>query len=152
MAGVLTVSVDRCHELAAFRDARLAPELAAASEAMALRLDGVLTAPGVSPELAGSFQAAGPFGQGNSEPRFAMPHVRVVYAARVGGAPVRFRLAASSGERIGGIAFRAGDSPLGDALLSGDRPVWHAVGRLKLDEWRGRRRVDFHLEDLAAAN
>lgn len=152
MAAGLTVDENKIDALTNYLADRLAPEFASAGDAMALKLDGLLSPASANEAFLTQLQAAGPFGQGNGEPRFAMPNVRVVYAERVGGVHVRFSLAGETGDRISGIAFRAGDGPLGEALLSGEQNVWHAAGRLKLDEWRGRRRVDFHLEDLAAAN
>ncbi|MEE2566648.1 single-stranded-DNA-specific exonuclease RecJ [Hyphobacterium marinum] len=152
MAGGLTVAEADIPALTEFLQGALADQFAAAGDAMALKIDGVLSPAGATEALVTKLMAAGPFGQGNGEPRFVLNDVRVVYAERVGGAHVRFSLAAPTGERIGGIAFRAADGPLGEALLGGEGPVWHAAGRLKLDEWRGRRRVDFHLEDLAPAD
>tara|TARA_R110000744_G_scaffold145205_6_gene257699 strand:+ start:21487 stop:23301 length:1815 start_codon:yes stop_codon:yes gene_type:complete len=151
MAGGLTVDAERIHELVAFLDERLAPELAAATDAMALRLDGLLTAPGVSPELAGSFQAAAPFGQGNSEPRFALADLRVSFAQRVGKDHVRFTLTDGGGATLQGISFRTADGPVGEALLAADERRWHVAGRVKLDQWNGRNRAQFQLEDMATA-
>lgn len=151
MAGGLTVNAERIQELVAFLDARLAPELAAASDAMALRLDGLVAAAAVSPELAGSFEAAGPFGQGNSEPRFALADLRVSFAQRVGKDHVRFTLIDSGGASVQGISFRTADGPIGEALLAGDERRWHVAGRIKRDQWNGRDRAQFQLEDMAAA-
>lgn len=151
MAAGLTVEEGKIAALAAFLNDRLKDEYAAADEARSLRLDGALSAAGATPELAQSLAAAGPFGQGNPEPRFGFPAMRAVYAERVGTDHVRFSLEDRSGLRVSGIAFRAAESPLGAALLGGDGAAWHAAGRIKLDEWRGRRKVDLHLEDLAAA-
>lgn len=152
MAGGLTVAEDRIPALTEFLQAALADQFAQAGDAMAVKIDGVLSPAGATEALVTKLLAAGPFGQGNGEPRFVLTGVRVVYAEMVGGAHVRFSLAAPSGERVSGIAFRAADGPLGEALLGGEGQVWHAAGRLKLDEWRGRKRVDFHLEDLARAD
>ena len=118
---------------------------------MALRLDGLLTAPGVSPELAGSFQAAAPFGQGNSEPRFALADLRVSFAQRVGKDHVRFTLTDGGGATLQGISFRTADGPVGEALLAADERRWHVAGRVKLDQWNGRNRAQFQLEDMATA-
>ncbi len=60
MAGGLTVDAERIHELVASSTSGWHLELAQATDAMALRLDGLLAAEGVTPDLAGSFQAAGP--------------------------------------------------------------------------------------------
>ena len=151
MAGGLTVHPDAINALIAFLDERLAPELAAATDAMAMKLDGVLTASGLTPELAELLEAAGPFGQGNPEPRFALARMRVSFAKRVGTDHVRFTLQDTSGASVQGISFRCADTPLGEALLQSGERLWHVAGRVKLDTWQGRRRVQLQLEDMAAA-
>jgi len=152
MAGGLTVDPDRINELVAFLDDRLAPELAGAGDAMALKADGVLTASGVTVALAELLEQAGPFGQGNPEPRFALSRMRVAFAKRVGADHVRFSLQDMSGASVQGISFRTADTPLGEALLNAGEGLWHAMGRVKLDTWQGRRRVQLQLDDLATAH
>ena len=151
MAGGLTVDADRINELVAFLDDRLAPELAAAGDAMALQLDGVLSAAGVSVELAEMLERAEPYGQANPEPRFVLPRMRVGFAKRVGKDHVRFTLKDMAGTAVQGIAFRCADEPVGEALLKAGEGLYHAAGRIKLDTWQGRRRVQLQLEDLATA-
>lgn len=152
MAGGLTVDPDRINELVAFLDDRLEPELASAGDAMALKADGLLTASGVTVELAELLERAGPFGQGNPEPRFALSRMRVAFAKRVGADHVRFSLQDMSGASVQGISFRTADTPLGEALLNAGEGLWHAMGRVKLDTWQGRRRVQLQLDDLATAH
>ena len=92
MAGGLSVDPDRITELVADLDTRLAPELAAAADAMALKADGVLSASGLTLDLARTLEQAGPYGQGNAEPCFVLPRMRVSFAKRVGTDHVRFTL------------------------------------------------------------
>jgi len=149
MAGGLSVDPDRITELVAYLDERLAPELAAADDAMALRADGILSASGATADLARMLERAAPFGQGNAEPRFAFPRMRVSFAKRVGTDHVRFTLGDIDGRRVDGICFRCAETPIGEALLAAGPDLFHAFGRLKLDVWQGRERVQLHLEDLA---
>ncbi|PIW31817.1 MAG: single-stranded-DNA-specific exonuclease RecJ [Rhodobacterales bacterium CG15_BIG_FIL_POST_REV_8_21_14_020_59_13] len=152
MAAGLTVEESRIDELQTYLTERLQPEWEASHDARSLMLDAILTPSGASVELAERIMAAAPFGQGFPEPRFVMPYVRIAYAERVGADHVRFSLSDDSGQRVNGIIFRQADRPIGEALLGNTGTRWHAAGRLKLDEWRGNRRVQFHLEDLAAAD
>ena len=152
MAGGLTVEPDRINELVAFLDDRLAPELAAATDAMALEADGLLTAAGATAELAELLERAGPYGQGNPEPRFVFERMRVSFAKRVGTDHVRFTLADASGNTVQGISFRSADTPAGEALLHAGEGLWHVAGRLKCDTWQGRKRVQLQLDDLATAH
>ena len=45
------------------------------------------------------------------------------------------------------IAWRCADMPLGEALLSGQGGL-NVAGRLKADDWNGRRGVQFEIEDI----
>lgn len=151
MAAGLTVEVGRIEDLTQYLCQRLEPEWANSHSERALMLDAELTPAGATIELAESLAAAAPYGQGFAEPRFLIRNVRVAYADRVGADHVRFSLGDEAGRRVNGIVFRQADQPIGEALLGGSGLTWHAAGRLKLDEWRGQRRVQFHLEDLASA-
>ncbi|HET9232120.1 MAG TPA: hypothetical protein VFO00_12595, partial [Vitreimonas sp.] len=55
------------------------------------------------------------------------------------------------GARIGGIAFRAMKSPLGEALMKREGTL-HAAVRLKRNEWNGSVKAEVEIVDLAAAS
>lgn len=147
MAAGLTVSEDKFDDFAAFLTKRLSDEVTVASESKALRLDGALSARGATRDLYEMLERAGPYGSGNPEPRFAVPSLRVVYSSVVGKGHVRCTLASEDGSQIKGIAFRSAETALGKALLDrGTGPV-HVAGRLKPDDWQGRRGVQINIED-----
>jgi single-stranded-DNA-specific exonuclease len=67
----------------------------------------------------------------------------------VGTSHVRCFLTDTSGARVKAIAFRAGETPLGQLLLqSGGAPIALA-GKVKLDRWNGEVRVQFQIDDAA---
>ena len=94
-------------------------------------------------------ETVGPYGAGNPQPRFAFADVRVSFAKRTKGDHVRFTLADGNGASLSGICFRAGETGLDEALLMAGSKRFHAIGQLKPNVWQGRRRIDFHLFDLA---
>jgi single-stranded-DNA-specific exonuclease len=152
MAGGLSVDADRITELVAFLDDALAPQLQTATDAMALKLDGILTPAGTDIELIEMLEMAGPYGQGNAQPRFALCDLRIAFAQRVGVDHVRFTLEDDNAQRLSGICFGCADGPIGEALLAADGRKWHAAGKIKIDTWQGRKRIQLHLEDLAAVD
>ena len=81
----------------------------------------------------------------------SLPDVRVAFADVVGKDHVRLRLAGGDGARLDAIAFRAADTPLGRALLAARGKPIHAAGRLRADDWNGRKRVQLQIEDAGAA-
>src|SRR5262245_48607081 len=84
MAAGLTVLRSNFAKLAAFFEVRLAVRARAARAAAALLLDGALTPGSVNDDLMALIDKAGPFGQGNPQPRFAFPAHRVKFAKKVG--------------------------------------------------------------------
>ncbi len=150
MAAGLTLREDKLDDFVEFLNHRVADQVAAASESRALRLDGALSARGANRDLYEMLEQAGPYGAGNPEPRFAVPSMRVVYSSIVGKGHVRCTLSGEDGAQLKGIAFRAAETPLGKALLDrGTGPV-HVAGRLKADDWQGRRGVQLTIEDAVA--
>lgn len=108
-----------------------------------------LVAPGAAtPELVETLATLGPFGAGAPEPVFAMRDVRCVGARRIGTNHIKFSAEDETG-RIDCVAWRMADAPLGEAAIAGAR--LHLAGRLKLDTWNGRRRVQFEVTDAAEA-
>ena len=116
----------------------------------ALDLDGALTPVSVTDELMGLIDRAGPYGQGNPQPRFAFPAHRVKFAKVVGEVHVRCVLEAGDGSRLDAVAFRAADQAVGTALLgaSGGMPL-HVAGHLRRDTWGGRDKRELVIEDVA---
>ncbi|MDP1628221.1 single-stranded-DNA-specific exonuclease RecJ [Parvibaculum sp.] len=147
MAAGLTLREDKLDALEDFLAKRLADDVAVASEARALKLDGALSARGATRELYELLQQAGPYGAGNAEPRFAMPSVRVVKADVVGKDHVRCILTGEDGGRIKAIAFRAATTPLGAVLMDRGSGLLHVAGRLSADDWQNRRDVQLTIED-----
>jgi single-stranded-DNA-specific exonuclease len=149
MAAGLTVERTRLAALQAFLSERLGVSAGAARSAIALDIDGALTPGSVTDELLALIERAGPYGQGNPQPRFVFPAHRVRFAKVVGETHVRCTLEAGDGTRLDAIAFRSADRPVGAALLdSGGLPI-HVAGHLRRDTWNGRDRSELLIEDVA---
>jgi single-stranded-DNA-specific exonuclease len=149
MAAGLTVEWDKVEALKDFLSEALEGEIAsAAGEARALTIDAAGAISALDLGLIESLDRIGPYGQGHPEPLFALPDVRVSFSKLVKDEHVRFTLEDARGARIGGIAFRAMKSPLGEALLKREG-VFHAAVRVKRNEWNGNVRVEAEIVDLA---
>ncbi|MEM5517438.1 single-stranded-DNA-specific exonuclease RecJ [Henriciella sp. AS95] len=118
------------------------------AEARRLEIDAVVAPGAVSPEFCDQLETLGPFGQGAPQPVFAMQGIKPVSARRIGQNHVRFYAEDTTG-RVECVSWRTADTEIGQALFSGKR--LHVAGRLKADEWNGRRRAQFELIDAAEA-
>jgi len=114
-------------------------------------IGAVVSPAGATVALVEEIAQAGPFGAGNAEPLIVLPDVQVNFADVVGKDHVRLRLSGGDGATLDAIAFRTADTPLGKGLLAARGRRIHAVGRLRVDEWNGRKRVQLQLEDAAPA-
>ena len=151
MAAGLTIEASRLPALEAFLAERIAGVPGLGHPAPPdLALDGALQVAGLSFELAQRLATVAPFGRGNPEPRFMLPHARSAQARQVGGAHVDCCLYDPAGGRVRAIAFRSSDRPLGRALMQAAGAPLHLAGRVKLEWWQGPPRVSFHIEDAAS--
>ncbi len=149
MAAGLTVARDKLEELRGFINERLRNKTIEARAAASLELDGALTPAAVTHDLIALLERAGPYGQGNPQPKFAFPAHRVKFAKIVGEAHIRCALEAGDGSRLDAIAFRAVDQPVGDMLLSAGGMPLHIAGTVRRDTWGGRDRLELTIEDVA---
>ncbi|HXF52871.1 MAG TPA: single-stranded-DNA-specific exonuclease RecJ, partial [Hyphomicrobiaceae bacterium] len=149
MAAGLTVERGRFEEAGAFLRETLRLPADVARAAAGLDIDGALTPQGVSEELVDLLERAGPYGQGNPQPRFAFPAHRVRYAKLVSDAHVRCVLEASDGSKLDAVAFRAAGQPLGELLLANSGMPIHIAGSLKRDSWGGRQKIELLIDDAA---
>ncbi len=149
MAAGLTVVREKLGAVETFFAAELADASSAARARVGLDVDGALVPSGVTDGLMDLIERAGPYGQGNAQPRFAFPSVRVKFAKAVGDAHLRCVLEAADGSRLEGVAFRAIGQPLGDLIQNtGGMPI-HVAGALKRDTWGGREKIELTIEDAA---
>jgi len=151
MAAGVTLSLDRLDAFRAFMNDALAEAVARAGESDSLRFDAAVTPRGASAELIDRIEKAGPFGQGNPTPLFALQNCLIGYATVVGDAHVRARLVSGDGAAIDAICFRAMASPLGAELLQGRGRACHLAARLSLNAFRGVEKPQAEIVDLAPA-
>ncbi|MEM9421145.1 MAG: single-stranded-DNA-specific exonuclease RecJ [Pseudomonadota bacterium] len=121
-----------------------------ARQHQALWLDGLIGLGSITRTFCEELAAAGPFGNGNPEPRFAVEHVRLTHLKILKERHVACTLQDKMGRTVRAICFGCVGDPLGDLLTDAadGRPL-HLAGRVKPDDWRGGDCAQFHIEDGA---
>jgi single-stranded-DNA-specific exonuclease len=148
MAAGLTVKADGVGALRDFLNDRMAGEQATAEAMDAVEIDALIDPSAAGRALFDQFEQLAPFGPANPEPLFALEHVSARDAVAMNGGHVRCRLVGADGAALKAIAWRCADLPSGKALLAGQGGL-RVAGRLKADDWNGRRGVQFEIEDVA---
>ena len=151
MAAGLTVARDQLDAAMARLGELLARQGAGTGGAADLRLDGLLMPGAATVALVESLEQAGPFGQAAPAPRFVFPSMAILDARRIGTNHLRLRIGEGSGAALEAVAFGAFDGPLGPALERRGPGRWHFAGRVEINSWGGRNRVQLRLDDAAPA-
>lgn len=128
----------------------LAKQGAGTSGPADLRLDGTMMPAAATPELIEKIEAAGPYGAGAPAPRFALPAMRIRHTRPVGEAHLKLTLTDGGPVSLDAICFDAVRSGL-DALQAHNGRAVHVAGRVELNHWQGRTRVQLRLDDAAWA-
>ena len=151
MAAGLTVARDTLEPAMARLADLLARQGADRAGPADLRLDGLLMPGAATAELIDEIETAGPFGAGAPAPRFAFAAQAVHFVKRVGENHLRFSFSDGTGPKLDAIAFGAFDGALGPLIEGHGGARLHLAGRLEINTWGGRRKVQLRLEDAARA-
>lgn len=154
MAGGFTINPDRFDDFYDFMIEDIEKQLAGEVPVFEMPVDGLISVKAIRTDFIKLIENhAGPFGQGNPEPVFVLPKVRVERADIVGKDHVRCFLADwEGGTRIKAVAFRSAEMPLGQALLNNKGEAMHIAGQFKVDNWGGHERAELHILDASYAD
>ena len=150
MAAGLSIDAARIAEFRRFVCDYIDRHVGAGDRVESVDIDAILSLAAASRPFFDRLDLLAPYGQGNPEPLLAFADMRIGYAAVMKGGHVRCDLTDASGHKLKGIIWRAEGTALGDALLK-PTGLMHVVGRLKADDYQGRRGVQLEIEDIALA-
>ena len=151
MAAGLTVARDKLDAAMGRLSELLAKQGAGDAGPADLKLDGLLMPGAATVELIQQLEQAGPFGASAPAPRFAFADVEINFAKRIGDNHLKITFGDGLGARIEAIAFGVYDQPMGQALSNHGGARFHLAGRLEINTWGGRARVQLRLEDASPA-
>lgn len=115
-----------------------------------LKLESLLMPGAATPALVEQIEQAGPFGASAPAPRFAFADM-AISPRRIGETHLRLVASDGQGGQIEAVAWGAFEGPLGPALNQPGHRRFHLAGRLELNTWGGRTKVQLRLEDAAEA-
>jgi single-stranded-DNA-specific exonuclease len=150
MAAGLTVAQDQLEPAMARLSELLARQGADADTPRDLAIDSLLAPTAATAAFVEQIEQAGPFGAQAPAPRFAFADM-AISTRRMGESHLRLSFGDGLGTKLEAVAFGAFDGPLGPALENPGHNRFHLAGRLELNHWGGRTRVQLRLEDAAIA-
>ena len=119
------------------------------AEQKILHIDSEISASALNLNFFNKIDHLGPFGSGNPEPKFAIDNVKAINSKIVGEKHIKSILLAPDGSTLNSIAFNAVDNNIGPYLFKKDNKTFNIAGKLSLNEWKGRKNVEFIIDDIS---
>ena len=150
MAAGFSLKTDRAEEFKTFLIDYFESHASEKETVVTCPVDTVIDIGAIGDSLLQAVSEMEPFGEGNPEPRFALPDVAVSSVRVVGSGHVACSFVGRNGRsRLRAIAFGAADSIIGNSLLNHRGALFHALGYIRPDPYYGGSQ--FIIEDLAFA-
>ena len=90
-----------------------------------------------------------PFGSGNPEPRFVIENLEILKSSIVGEKHIKSVLGGGDGSTVKSVTFNAVSTNLQSYLLANNRKKINIFGKLSLNEWKGKKNVEFIIDDIS---
>ena len=112
-------------------------------------LDSIIAPSALNEEFYSEIEKLAPFGTGNSEPRFVIENLKVISSKIVGNYHIKSVLIGKDGSVFTGFSWNGKNSPLEQFLNKKNKKKINIVGKMRLNEWRGKKNVEFLIEDVS---
>ena len=149
MAGGFTIKKENIPLFRDFLIKNFKKSKLSSSKIVNLYLDSIIAPSALNEEFYSEIERLAPFGSGNSEPKFVIENLQVITSDLVADKHIKTVLHAKDGSVIKSIAFNAKDSPLEIYLNKKNKKKFNIAGIMNLNEWRGKKSVEFIIEDIS---
>ena len=113
-----------------------------------LYLDAVIAPSALNEEFYEQINKLSPFGSGNSEPKFVIEQIKVISSKTVGDNHISAILSGKDGSTFKSFIWNGKNLPLAPYLLKQNKKEMNIAGKLRLNEWKGNKKIEFIIEDI----
>ena len=149
MAGGFTLKKENISKFRNFLIKNFEKSNANASNNINLYLDSKIAASALNEEFFDEVNCLAPFGSGNSEPKFVIENIKVISTNIVGNNHIKSILSGKDGSVFKGFVWNGKNSPLEPFLNKNNKKQINIAGKMRLNEWRGKKDVEFVIEDIS---
>lgn len=149
MAAGFSIDVNRINDFEVLMIELFNKSGCASSKEKDLYIDTVLSASALNEDFFLEINKLAPFGSANREPRFLIENVSVIKSIILKDIHIKAICKTSSNSNISVISFNSVNTSLGSYLINPKNKKYDIVGRLSLNEWNGKKEVQFLLDDLS---
>lgn len=119
------------------------------SDSPSLLLDTVIAPSALNEDFYNEINSLGPFGPGNNEPKFVIENIRIISSKIINDNLIKSVLCGKDGSVFKTITWNAQNTPLEPFLNKNNKKLFNIAGKMKLNEWKGKRNIEFIIEDIS---
>ena len=116
---------------------------------LSIYLDSVISPGALNENFFNEICTLGPFGSGNREPKFVIEDIKVLSSTLIKNMHIKTLLLGRDGSTFKGFAWNAKNTPLETYLNKNQKEKINIAGNMRLNEWRGKKEVEFIIEDIS---
>ncbi len=114
-----------------------------------LYLDSMIAPSALNEDFFNEINFLAPFGAGNSEPKFSIENVKVLSTRLIGNSHSKSILLGNDGSTFTAFAWNVINTPLETYLDKNLKKKINIAGNIRLNEWNGKKEVQFIIEDIS---
>jgi len=151
MAGGFTVSEEKISTFRDFVIKNFEKNYKSTNNELNLYLDSRIAPSALNESFYKDINSLGPFGSGNREPKFVIENIKILSSDAIGLNHIKATLIGSDGYTFKAFAWNAKDTSLEKYLNKDFKSKINIAGQMRLNEWRGKKEVQFFIEDITLA-
>ena len=118
-------------------------------DSLNIYLDSTIAPSAINEDFYKLINLLAPFGSGNNEPKFVIENLHVIKSDIVGKNHIRSILCGKDGTVFKSFTWNAKGTPLEGVLIKNNKIKFNAAGKMKLNEWNGKKNIEFVIEDIS---
>ena len=148
MAAGLSLKENKIKELSDFFESQLFNNQTNVADEKMIYVDSLISSSGINLEVYDEIEKLGPFGSDNYEPNFVIKSLVLASVNQIGENHLKCLIKTPEGAFIEAMAFRSLSTPLGDEIQKNRGNSVSLLGKIKINEWGGKRTAQLHIEDI----
>tara|TARA_B100001029_G_scaffold64580_1_gene52326 strand:+ start:1652 stop:3430 length:1779 start_codon:yes stop_codon:yes gene_type:complete len=148
MAAGLSLKENKIKELSDFFESQLFNNQTNVADEKMIYVDSLISSSGINLEVYDEIEKLGPFGSDNYEPNFVIKSLVLASVNQIGENHLKCLIKTPEGAFIEAMAFRSLSTPLGDEIQKNKGNSVSLLGKIKINEWGGKRTAQLHIEDI----
>ena len=149
MAGGFSIEENKIEEFKKFVTKRFDKIKKSIVKSNTLFFDSKISPTALNEDFFSEINSLSPFGSGNPEPRFVIENLKLMKSTIVGEKHIKSLLKAPDGSVVKSVTFNSVKSDLETYLLTKNQKKINIFGKLSLNEWKGKKNVEFIIDDIS---